>query len=817
MADMTIDEATQDTTVTGVEKLPASDGGAAKSVSVSQIKDFVLAQIAAMTAANAVSMDDDSVYILRGGALTRATASVLAAAMFNEAFGRAAVAAPNGNEVFTVKDSSARKTLTLGAIKTWLQSNMTVTPDLTLSTASVAGTLGDSDLALVVQAAAGKKVTLATLKDYVLGKLASFIGAATAAQTVSTSDVLFLAQGGNVRKITVEQLMAAAGGGDVIAPSSQTPGNIPAWDDTAKKLTNGYGVASSISGSPSATKIPTEAAVATALSNVGDVKKSGVPTGGKLVAWDNGGNVTDGPSVVTSVGQIGADTNVPTEKAVREAIAEAAGVGAPVSHTEGKIPTWGAGDALTDGVSLKTSISDTVAGASDEAVLTEKAVRKALNERPALPSSHSENAIPTWGNGPELKSGLDVVPSTTGIASTDNASDSKIPTEKAVREALPVPATTSTAGLMSAADKAKLDNMVDTTAVQEVGDTGLTDADQITILQGGSTWKKALITRLWTWIMGKLSTFKIDDLAEGEDNTDLNTNTSRHGLCPKLSGNTEQFLRGDGAFATPTGSAAFTGDTGTGGTAGLVPAPGSGDASANKFLNANGQWTVPPSAAGVDIPGATAIDAAAAGDALYCYDESEGAYRKMTLAQVAAMVMGTKRYDNIFIPAGAMIPSKTNGATAGTIDFTNVKRDTMAFSNATEQGAEFDVVMPEDWDAGTVRCKLLWTAHDATKAEQGEAVAWKIGAYSNADESVITNAPTTFVTASDSVHNVNELHRTGATGALAMDGTRGAGNLAHFVVKRNVSAETSNPMDTEALLLGVWIQYGRTAVTEEWS
>lgn len=818
MADMTIDEATQDTTVTGVEKLPASDGGAAKSVSVSQIKDFVLAQIAAMSAANAVSMDDDSVYILRGGALTRATASVLAAAMFNEAFGRAAVAAPNGNEVFTVKDSSARKTLTLGAIKTWLQSNMTVTPDLTLSTASVAGTLGDSDLALVVQAAAGKKVTLATLKDYVLGKLASFIGAATAAQTVSTSDVLFLAQGGNVRKITVEQLMAAAGGGDVIAPSSQTPGNIPAWDDAAKKLTNGYGVAGSISGSPSATKIPTEAAVATALSNVGDVKKSGTPTAGKLAAWDNGGNVTNGPSVVTSVGATGADTNVPTEKAVREAIAEAAGVGAPVSHTEGKIPTWGAGDALTDGVSLKTSISDTVAGASDEAVLTEKAVREALNERPALPSSHSENAIPTWGNGPELKPGLDVVPSSTGIASTDNASDSKIPTEKAVREALPVPATTSTAGLMSAADKAKLDNMVDTTAVQEVGDGGLTDADQITILQGGTTWKKSLITRLWTWIMGKLPTYPIDTLAEGTDNTNLDTNTSRHGLCPKLTGNNEHFLRGDGTFATPTGSTDFTGDSGSGGAHGLVPAPESGDALANKFLKANGQWAVPGVAAGVDIPGATAIEDVDNSVQLYCYDDSEGEYHKMTLAQVAAFVMGKKRYDNIFIPAAAMVPSASDGAIAGSVSFTNVKRDTMAFSNTTEQGAEFSVVMPEDWDKGTVRAKLLWTAHDAVKAEQGEIVGWKIGAVSTPDEGAITVAPTNYATVTDNLSQVNELHRTGATGQLTMDGTKGAGNLVHFVVKRNVSAETSNPMDTEALLLGVWIQYGRTAdVTEEWS
>ena len=117
----------------------------------------------------------------------------------------------------------------------------------------------------------------------------------------------------------------------------------------------------------------------------------------------------------------------------------------------------------------------------------------------------------------------------------------------------------------------------------------------------------------------------------------------------------------------------------------------------------------------------------------------------------------------------------------------------------------------------TVRCKFLWTAYDATKAEAGEAVAWKIGAYSSADEDAITNAPTSFVSVTDNLSQVNELHRTGATGQITADGTRGDGNLVHFVVKRDVASETSNPMDTEALLLGVWIQYGRTAVTEEWS
>lgn len=37
----------------------------------------------------------------------------------------------------------------------------------------------------------------------------------------------------------------------------------------------------------------------------------------------------------------------------------------------------------------------------------------------------------------------------------------------------------------------------------------------------------------------------------------------------------------------------FTGDSGSGGTVGLVPAPAAGDAAAGKFLKANGAWAVP--------------------------------------------------------------------------------------------------------------------------------------------------------------------------------------------------------------------------------
>jgi hypothetical protein len=45
---------------------------------------------------------------------------------------------------------------------------------------------------------------------------------------------------------------------------------------------------------------------------------------------------------------------------------------------------------------------------------------------------------------------------------------------------------------------------------------------------------------------------KLDDLASPDDNTDLNANTSRHGLLPKLPGDTVNFLRADGTFAPAT-------------------------------------------------------------------------------------------------------------------------------------------------------------------------------------------------------------------------------------------------------------------------
>jgi hypothetical protein len=52
---------------------------------------------------------------------------------------------------------------------------------------------------------------------------------------------------------------------------------------------------------------------------------------------------------------------------------------------------------------------------------------------------------------------------------------------------------------------------------------------------------------------GGSDAIKLDDLAAPENNTDLNTSVSAHGLCPILDDDTDHFLSGDGSWSAPSG------------------------------------------------------------------------------------------------------------------------------------------------------------------------------------------------------------------------------------------------------------------------
>lgn len=561
MSEMTIDEATRDASVGGGELVPVSDAGTPKSMSVSQIKDYVLAQIAVLTAADGVSVNNDSVYILKGDALKPVSAATLAGAIFNEAFGRAAVAELNGNEVLAVKDSTERKTVTLDSIAEWLEDNIEVTPDLTLADAGNAGTLGDSDLALVVQAASGKKVTLATLKDYVLGRLAAYMAATTAAQSVSDTDIVLIAQGGVLRKATVSQLLGNASGG-VTGPNTTTENKIPQWDSTTKKLKDGLTLTNEVNGNSTASQVPSAAAVHAAITGMGDVK-------------------------------------------------------APATTTENKIPQWDStAKKLKDGLTVTSSISSSSTATQ---IPTAAAVHSAINGLVGKSGTPTANRLAQWNNSSSLKDGPAVV-TTVGESGADTA----IPTERAVR-------------------------------------TAITNA---------------------------ISTININTAAT--------------------------------------------------------------------------------------------------------------------------------RYDEIFIPAAAMVPSATNGATAATTSFTTPKRDTMSFGTTNDDSCEFDLALPDGWNKGGLRAKLLWTAVDSS-AVADTNVKWGIGCVTAPDGGSLASVPDNIAVVTDALSAASAMQRTGATASFTPEGTSGNGNLLHFTVKRINSNAPSSPLACAALLLGVEIQFARAYSSEAWS
>lgn len=91
---------------------------------------------------------------------------------------------------------------------------------------------------------------------------------------------------------------------------------------------------------------------------------------------------------------------------------------------------------------------------------------------------------------------------------------------------------------------------------------------------------------------------------------------------------------------------ALVGDSGSGGTKGLAPAPGAGDAAAGKFLKADATWAVPPSAS---IGGASDANVSSpANKDLLWYQTSDSKWHNATLSAVLDSVLGSARGEIIY-------------------------------------------------------------------------------------------------------------------------------------------------------------------------
>jgi hypothetical protein len=173
------------------------------------------------------------------------------------------------------------------------------------------------------------------------------------------------------------------------------------------------------------------------------------------------------------------------------------------------------------------------------------------------------------------------------------------------------------------------------------------------------------------------------------------------------------------------------------------------------------------------------------------------------------------QYNSIYIDAGAMVPCTTNGAEASTEEYgtNDIDMDVLAFdAGATEERAQFKLVMPENWDRSTIKAKFYWG--NATGASAADTIEWGIKAGALSDDDAIDAALGTPQVITDTVIADGDLHITSATPSLTIGGTPALGDLVEFEVYRNTDG--TDDMVEDAWLLGVLIQYKVDQTVSAW-
>jgi hypothetical protein len=156
-----------------------------------------------------------------------------------------------------------------------------------------------------------------------------------------------------------------------------------------------------------------------------------------------------------------------------------------------------------------------------------------------------------------------------------------------------------------------------------------------------------------------------------------------------------------------------------------------------------------------------------------------------------------------------MWPSTTSGAGVNTKkEYTTNDQDlyNLPFDAGTDEFAQATVVMPSDWDAGTVTAAFYWSKDGTGTGD----VVWTCEGRSYGDNEAVDQAWGTAQSVTDSATATDDaVFISAATSAITLSGTPAAGELVQFRVSRDANAG-GDTLAGDALLLGVMIAFTRT-------
>ena len=188
----------------------------------------------------------------------------------------------------------------------------------------------------------------------------------------------------------------------------------------------------------------------------------------------------------------------------------------------------------------------------------------------------------------------------------------------------------------------------------------------------------------------------------------------------------------------------------------------------------------------------------------------------MSAADYAAIrtLLFTDTLRTQYIPAAAMVPRTTNGAATDTEEYAtnDIMLDQFLFDTTVEEGVQFSLMMPDEWDLGTIKYKIFWGA--ATGASAADTVSWGVRAGAISNDDPIDAALGTQIVVDDIVIAVGDVHISPASAALTIGGTPALGDLCIFQIVRNVAG--TDDMAEDAKLIGMAMQYTETTLGAAW-
>ena len=191
----------------------------------------------------------------------------------------------------------------------------------------------------------------------------------------------------------------------------------------------------------------------------------------------------------------------------------------------------------------------------------------------------------------------------------------------------------------------------------------------------------------------------------------------------------------------------------------------------------------------------------------------DGADYNTEWATPAAGGGSTQGKQAIYVAAAAMRPSVTGGCAAIAAAATSANRPdllTLDFDPATDEFAQFGLVMPKKWNAGTMTARFHWT-HGATTTNF--AVVWGIQAVAVSNDDAIGAAYGTAVTITDTGGTTIDLYTSDETSAMTAAGTPAKEDMIYFRVYRDADAG-GDTLAVDAKLIGVTLYVTTDADTD---